>query len=62
MTKLNCSPYGVIQPVIEPTSLPAFRVHMDDGTSYVTSMAAGVSDHVWEISDLVGLLEREEAL
>lgn len=26
------------------------------------AMAAGISDHVWEISDLVGLLEREEAL
>ncbi len=36
------------------------RIHQ---TLRVTpAMAAGISDHVWEISDLVGLLEREEAL
>lgn len=26
-----------------PVPLPAFRVHMDDGTSYLTSMAHGVT-------------------
>lgn len=31
------------QNTIESKELPAFRVHLDDGTSYVTSMAHGVT-------------------
>lgn len=31
------------QNTIESKELPAFRVHLDDGTSYVTSMARGVT-------------------
>jgi hypothetical protein len=31
------------QNTIESKEMPAFRVHLDDGTSYVTSMAHGVT-------------------
>jgi transposase len=37
-----------------------FRIH--SSLRITPAMAAGLTDHVWELSEIVGLLEREEAL
>jgi hypothetical protein len=37
------------------------RVHQSPGTKTTPAMAAGVTDHVWSLDELIGLLEAAEA-